>query len=133
MEEKLKSKLLYKLQLYILKVIPMVMAFCYLLNIVLGFFDVDLEVLSYISSCSIFTLVFLYLSSYVFKFCEYHRVFLHYITVNWLLNIYDLYIGIPLSDRDLLSLYLIISCIFLFVILYFHVKDNKKSVSQNYI
>lgn len=97
-EESLRSKALYKIQLYMLKVIPMVMAFICLLNTTLSYFDIDVPVLSYIASNSILTIIFLYLSSYVFRFCAYHRMFMHYTTVTWILNIVDTYIGIPIGD-----------------------------------
>lgn len=131
LEERLKSKSLYKLQLYILKVIPMVMAFIFWLNTLLSYFDIDIEIFSYIGSCSIITLLFLYISSYVFRFCEYHRMFLHYVGIIWVLNIYDYYIGIPLDDLLLFIIYQLISGIALFIILYYHVKTNKKQASRN--
>lgn len=120
------NKALYKIQLYLLKVIPMVMAFICLLNTTLSYFDVDLPVLSYISSNSILTVIFFYISSYVFKFCEYHRMFIHYNTLMWVLNIYDMYIGVPISDRSIFSIYLIITGIFMFIILYLYVKSHGK-------
>lgn len=127
----LRSKALYKVQLYMLKVIPMVMTFICLLNTVLSYYDIDLPVLSYISSNSILTIIFFYLSSYVFRFCEYHRIFIHYNTFMWILNIYDMYVGVPLNDRDILSVYLIITGIFLFIILYLYVKSNKKPTAKD--
>lgn len=120
------NEALYKIQLYLLKVIPMVMAFICLLNTTLSYFDIDLPVLSYISSNSILTVVFFYISSYVFKFCEYHRMFIHYNTLMWVLNIYDMYIGVPISDRSIFSIYLIITSIFMFIILYLYVKSHRK-------
>lgn len=120
------NEALYKIQLYLLKVIPMVMAFICLLNTTLSYFDIDLPVLSYISSNSILTVVFFYISSYVFKFCEYHRMFIHYNTLMWVLNIYDMYIGVPISDRSIFSIYLIITGIFMFIILYLYVKSHRK-------
>lgn len=125
-EVNLKSKILYKIQLYMLKVIPMVMAFCCLLNSIFSYFDIDLEFLSYISSCSILMLIYLYIASYVFRFCRYHRMFLHYIVINTVLNTFDLYVGIPLNDLELLTLYMSITGITLFIILYLYVKSNKK-------
>lgn len=125
-EEVSLNKALYKIQLYLLKVIPMVMAFICLLNTTLSYFDIDLPVLSYISSNSILTIVFFYISSYVFKFCEYHRMFIHYSTLMWILNIYDMYIGVPISDRSIFSIYLIITGIFIFIILYLYVKSHRK-------
>lgn len=124
-EAKLKSKLLYKVQLILLKVIPMVMAFICLLNTVLSYYDIDLEFLSYIGSCSILMVAYLYISSYVFRFCEYHRMFLHYIVVTQSISTYDTYIGVPLSDRGILSVYLVISGIFLFIILRLYVKHRR--------
>ena len=125
-EENLKSKILYKTQLCLLKVIPMVMAFIFWINTVLSYFDIDLEVFSYIGSCSIITIVYLYISSYVFRFCEYHRMFLHYVCIIWLINIYDYYIGIPVDDISMLIIYQIITGICLFTILYLYAKNHKR-------
>ncbi len=75
--------------------------------------------------------VYLYISSYVFRLCEYHRMFLHYIVVNTAINTYDLYIGIPLSDLEILALYMSFTGITLFIILYLYVKSHKKSTSQD--
>lgn len=125
------NKALYKIQLYLIKVIPMVMAFISLVNTVFSYYDIDLPILSYIGGYSILTIVFLYLASYVFKFCEYHRMFIHYIVVNWALNIYDAYIGIPLNDRGLLITYLTVTGIFLFIILYLYAKSHKRTTSKD--
>lgn len=125
------NKILYKIQLYILKVIPMVMAFCYLLNSIFSYYDIDLGFLSYLSGCSILMIVYLYIASYVFKFCEYHRMFLHYMVVNTIINSIDLYIGIPLTDLEILTLYMSITGITLFLILYMYVKSHKKPTGKD--
>lgn len=130
-EENLKSKRLYKVQLYTLKIIPMIMAFVSLLNSVLSYFGIDLPIFSYICSCSVVTLVFLYLSSYVFQFCNYHRMFLHYVVATWIINVIDLYIGIPISDLNYLCLQMIITGICLFIILYMYVKSNKRATIKD--
>lgn len=123
-EVKLRNSL-YKIELYLIKTIPILTAAVYLLNTILSFvFDIDAPILSYIGGVSIFTLMFFYLSSYVFKFCTYHRMFIHYITFNWLLNIYDYYIGVPLNNRNMFALYIIITGLFMFLILYFHQKEK---------
>lgn len=109
----------------------MIMAFISLVNTVLSYYDIDLPILSYIGGYSILMLIFLYLSSYIFKFCKYHRIFIHYITVTWILNIIDLYIGIPIGDLSYILLQLIIAGISLFTILYFYVKSHKKSTNKN--
>lgn len=112
------SKFLYKIELYLLKVIPMIMAALHLASTTLFYFGIDLEILSYIGGVSFLTLGFLYLSSYVFKFCEYHRMFLHYVVVTNIISIYDAYIGIPVSDGTLFIINTSIAGIFLFIILY---------------
>lgn len=130
-EVNLRSKILYKAQLYLLKVIPMVMAFICLLNTILSYFDIDVILLSYLGSCSILMIVYLYIASYVFRFCEYHRMFLHYIVVITVLNTYDYYVGIPVSDLHLLITYQIITGVCLFTILYLYVKSHKKPTGKD--
>lgn len=122
-EEKL-NKIFYLIELYLIKTIPIVIALIALLNTILSYFYIDAPILSFIGGTSIFTLMFLYLSSYVFKFCVYHRLPIHYITINWLLNIYDYYIGIPLSNKNLFLMYMIITGITILLILYFKFKKK---------
>ena len=131
MVENLKSKTLYKIELGLLKVIPMILALTALLNSILSYFGIDLYILSYIGGVSIFTMLFLYLSSYVFKFCEYHRMFLHYIVSTWIINVIDYYVGIPISDLEYLCLQMIIAGISLFIILYLYVKSHKKPTIED--
>ena len=104
----------------------MVLAMLAVLNTTLSYFYIDLPILSYIGGVSVLSLVFFYLASYVFKFCEYHRMFLHYITINWILNIIDYYFGIPVSDKGMFLIYMAITGIFMFVILYLYLKARKK-------
>lgn len=131
MVENLKSKTLYKIELGLLKVIPMILALTALLNSILSYFGINLYILSYIGGVSIFTMLFLYLSSYVFKFCEYHRMFLHYIVSTWIINIIDYYVGIPISDLEYLCLQMIIAGISLFIILYLYVRSHKKPTIED--
>lgn len=120
---------LYKVELYLLKIIPILLAGIHLANTVLSYYGIDIILLSYIGSVSLIPLIFLYISSYVFKFCEYHRMFLHYIVINNSVNVYDYYIGIPITNRALLTTHLIIAGICLIIILYLYVKTNKKTIT----
>lgn len=121
----MEERKLYKSVIIAIRVIPMLLAAVALLNTMLSYFGIDAPILSYIGGVSLFPLIFLYLSSYAFRFCEYHRMFLHYVSVNWVLNIYDYYIGIPISEKGIFMLYTILTCIFLFLILYYHQKCRK--------
>ena len=119
------SKALYKIELYLLKVIPMIIAALCLANTTLFYFGIDATILTYIGGVSFLTLGFLYLSSYVFKFCAYHRMFLHYIVVVNILSYIDLEYGIPLSDFNLFIMYTSIAAIFMFLIIYLKVKHEQ--------
>lgn len=118
------QKRLNRLTIGMLKVIPMLLALVSLLNSTLSFFGIDLMILSYIGCTSLLSLAFLYLASYCFGFCEYHRMFLHYVVVNDLLSIYDYHIGIPISDIGLFLIHIILTGIALYLILYMHQKQK---------
>jgi hypothetical protein len=122
-EENLNNKYLYKLFILILKFIPSIIAMIHLLSTILSYFSIDLVILSYIGSISLLPLLFMYLASYVFKFCSYHRMFLHYSVIINSLNIYDYYIGIPISNMEIIMVHIIISIIFSFIITYLYLKE----------
>lgn len=129
-EENLKVSL-YKIEVYSLKVIPIILALGDLLNTLLYLFEIDAAIISYIGGVSFLSLAFLYLSSYVFKFCEYHRMPLHFIVVNNIINIYDWYIGIPIGLVEMILLEVILVGITIFLAIYLHEKDNKKLAARN--
>lgn len=120
------NKTLYRLELYLIKIIPIILAGITLLNTILSYVGIDTPILSYIGGISFLTLGFLYLTSYVFKFCSWHRMALHYVLIINLLNTYDYYIGIPVSDYFLLKIHLTITGIFLLLTL--HLKFNANGI-----
>lgn len=127
----LRSKDLYKIELYLLKVMPMLLAAIYLVNTVLSYYDIIIPALSHIGGLSFIPLVFMYVSSYVFRFCSYHRMFLHYIVVNNSINLIDYYYTLPISDWELLILHMSVAGIILFIILYLYVKSHSKFIKKN--
>lgn len=128
-EAGLNSKTLYKLFLYSLKIIPMVMAGLFLLNTVLSYFDIDYSIISYLAGIGFIPWVFILLASYTLRFCEYHRMFLWYILVNNAVCLIDDNYGLPISDRGYLVLHFIVAGVFLFLVLYFHQKCRKKKAA----
>ncbi|QOR59851.1 hypothetical protein KNV45_gp31 [uncultured phage cr271_1] len=118
MVEKSVNKNQMKLFVLVSKVLPMILALCHLLNCIFGYFNWNNVILGYISGISILTIVYLYFISYLIKLCEYHRMFLHYCVIIDIINIYDYYIGIPITNIQLMFLYIIISIIIMFIILY---------------
>ena len=125
------NKLYYKLFIVVLKYTPVLIALCYVLNTVTAVFGIYIEPLSNIAGVSLLTWIFLYIATYVFKFCIYHRMFLWYILIDDLLNIIDYYYELPIETSNLLMIHNSIIGIFLFIILYIYVKDHKKSTGKN--
>ena len=123
-EESSINRRLYKITMIVLKVIPMLLALCTAINTVFGLSNIDNALLSYVGGVSFLPLLFLYLTSYVFRFCSYHRMFLHYVLLTNVINIYDFYIGIPLSDKAMIEVYAVVTCVFAFVILYLYRKTR---------
>ena len=123
------GKVLYKIELLLIKVIPFIIMFCYALNSILYYFDIEVIFLSTFSGLSILTWIFLYISSFVFKFCIYHRLPLYYILTIDIINYYDYLIGLPISDKRLFILDIIIIGIFLLFIVYFKFKQHEQRTS----
>ena len=107
-----------------LKVIPMLLAFLAILNTAFDFFGISSSVLSLVGGISLLPLLFVYLASYVFRFCIYHRMFLHYILVNNTITLLDYYIGIPMATFNLFILHVVLIGLFLFLVLYFYRKER---------
>lgn len=114
-EENLR-KGLYKLVVYSIKVIPMIISGIYLMNTIFSYFDIDLPILSYVVQFLFISMM--YLTSFAFRFCSWHRMFIHYILIVFILNIIDYHIGLPLSDRELFLMYIILTTVCLFIMLY---------------
>lgn len=111
------NKYIYKIELYLLKIIPMLLALCSFLNTILFYFGINLTILTYLGGVSFLTLGFLYISSYAFQFCSYHRMFLHYILIVNIISYIDMEFSIPISDFNLLILYSAIAFISMVIIL----------------
>ena len=119
------NKNLYKIELGLLKIIPMLLAGIYLANSILSYLGIDIILLSAFGGMSVLPLLFLYITSYCFRFCEYHRMFLHYILFNDIINYIDYLYSIPISDKHLFVLHIISAGVFLFIILYLKLKVCK--------
>lgn len=102
----------------------MLLAFCDLVHTALNLFGIDAPILSFIGGISFLTLLFLYLVSYVFRFCVYHRMFLHYVLVNNILSTIEYTIGIPVNFNGIVAIFMINTGIFAFLILYFYRKEK---------
>lgn len=115
----------HKLFLGFLKILPMVIAGLFLLNTVLSSFDIDWPIISYIASVGLIPWLFIMGASYLFHFCEYHRMFLWYIMANNIICWTDQEFHLPISDWNFFILHIIIAGTFLFLVLYYHQKCRK--------
>lgn len=122
-----KHKRLLKVELFLVKVMPMIVSLAYLIIATSYCFGVDMSIMSSIAGMSFVPLLFMYVSSYVFGFCSYHRMFLHYIAFNDVISLMDAYIGI--QYRMFLAFCVSILGIALFIILYLYVKNHKRAIA----
>lgn len=111
---------LHKLLIVSIKGIPMLLAGLFLMNTLLSYFDIDIPTLSYVVFWIL--ILFLYLTSYAFKFCLYHRMFLHYIVFNTIVTSIDYEYELPISNWNLFVFNVIVAGMFLFITLYLKFK-----------
>lgn len=119
-----------KIFLIMLKTIPILLASISFINTTLNILGVKIMFLTSMSFISVLPLIFLYMASYVFQFCAYHRMFLHYLSFILLLNTIDLYWIIPISRMNCVIIFMIITFIFLIITLYKYLK-SKRHVDKN--
>ena len=113
MEENLKKVVSHKLFLLTIKYIPYFISLGYFIYTILSFFEVDIIILGYFIHMSMFSWLFMYLTSFIFKFCWKHRLPLYYILINETLTVSDYYIHIPIVVNGLLILHLSIFILFI--------------------
>lgn len=120
--EKSLSKVKYKLILIIVKYIPFLIAVGNVLNSFLSYYNYDCRWLNYTIGLSIIPTIFIYLVADVLRFCNYHKVFLHYTVLITIINWIDNYIGIPVSDTVYCLIGITLFCIASFIALYLHLQ-----------
>ena len=119
MEEKLSIKLVKIFRIY-LKLIPVVLAIASFVNCIFAYYDIQLKFLAHLFM--ILLISFIYVASYVLKFCEYHRISLHYIVLIYIINCYDYYIGIPINYIELFMMYSMITFVAIIIGIYLKLK-----------
>lgn len=116
----LSNKTLYQLEIKSTKVLPIVIAVIYIINTLWAYYFYDERLFSVIGGMSLLPLSKLYLSSFTYKLCFHHRIFIYYIFLCNILYTVDYYMdGIPISDRDYLLLNVVLFGIFLILYIIF--------------
>lgn len=106
------NKHLYKIKLWLLKILPFVLSLFVFIDLILGCINITIPIITYIGSVGLISLLFLYVSSYVFKFCKWHRVPLHYIATTEIFNLIDYWFLPHITNHIILIVYCLIFGLF---------------------
>ena len=128
-----KSKYLYKLTLATIKLLPMIMVLSYILMFILANTIEAFVIIPHILGTVIAPLVLLYLISYLFRYCYFHRMFIHYYAFVEILNVTDYYVRIPISDKAISLLHDSVSIIFIISVSVIYIIKFKKEECGNLI
>ena len=122
------NKTLYTIFLISIKYIPILLALGDCMHSIFSYYDINAACISYLSGISILSLLFIYAASFTFGFCSSHRVPLHYVVISNSIALYDSWIGIPISDKQMLCTYLIVFGISIFIYLYCRYVEHNKNI-----
>lgn len=124
-EARLRSKFLYKIELIGIKYIPIIIALLYFIDTILDALEVEIDALSHLFGLSFLPWCFLLLSSFVFKFCLYHRLPLYYIAINHIISLIDYYIGIPIGLQGWIVGHILMLFMFIVLMIVNHQKNKQ--------
>lgn len=118
MSKKLKLKDIFVL---LIKYMPIIQMVGMLFNNLLYYFQICNQfcyIIDFVIGNSLITTFLLFVCSYIFGFCNWHRLLITSNFVNITIASIDSVYRIPISNLELLILYFIIYLIFLFIIVY---------------
>lgn len=126
--DKQLNKTLYKILIIILKYMPSASMIFQVLGLILNYFGISVTPIAFLGGSSLIYLILMFIISYVFQFCNLHRIPLIYITLVLIINGIDSFIGIPICTLLLFKIHFIIGGIFIGLFIYYIYKNrNKKS------
>ena len=123
----LQNKQLYKVDLFLLKLLPVIMVISHIIASYGAIFKVVsgaaiiIQIVSHYLGLVIAPIAFMYISSHVFQFCNYHRMFIHYIAVIELMNVTNWYFKVPISNllwnsiQDVITIGFFIAAIIMYI------------------
>lgn len=116
-------KSVHKIVVYLIKTIPIFVSFLYITNTILSYFYINFTLFSFVGGVSLIFIILLYFCSITYRFCIYHRLFIHYITLNWLLDIIDYRFSV-FTEKSYIIFFLVITAITLFLATYFKFRNK---------
>ena len=105
----------------LIKYIPIVQMVGMIFNNLLFYFNICNQVcyiIDFVIGNSLITTFLLFVCSYMFGFCNWHRLLITSNFVNITIASIDSVYTIPINDLELIMLYVIVYLIFLFIIIY---------------
>lgn len=110
----------------LIKFIPAIQMAGMLLNNTFYYFDIDYftYITDFTIGNSIITTFLLYVCSYVFNFCIWHRLIITANFINICIAIVDTIVLLPISNIQLLIIYYTISIIFISISTIIHIKKK---------
>ena len=105
-----------RLLILLIKFIPVIQMAGMLLNNTAYYFEINNEfsyTFDFLIGNSIVTTFLIYLCSYIFNFCIWHRLIITANLINLIIANIDAIIGLPITDIQLLIIYYIIASIFI--------------------
>lgn len=122
------TKSLYKIELLLIKVTPFIISAGYIIDITLNCFNINSSILNYIIDLSLIPFIVLYTSSFVFRFCIYHRLPLYYILILDLISYYQYNNSIEIYYKHLTNMILISIGIVMLILVYIKNKEHEQAV-----
>lgn len=138
MKIKISSKTLYKWEIESTKKTPIIIVLMYIIYAIFSYYGYEIEEFSFIGGASLLLLGKEYLSSFTYKLCTHHRMFIYYVFIQIIIQYIDLKIGgIPVSDRSYLVINLALFGISTFLYIIFKRKydfsiKNRSKISERY-
>ena len=128
----LKTKELYKVDLFLLKLLPVIMVISHIIASYGAIFKVVsgaaiiIQIVSHYLGLVIAPIAFMYISSHVFQFCNYHRMFIHYIAVIELMNVTNWYFQLPITNELYNGIQVTITIVFAILALVMYIKKRRQ-------
>jgi len=117
-----------KFLLLLFKYIPVMQMAGILINNLLYYFDICRNVcycIDFIFGNSIITTVLLFVCSYIFKFCKWHKIIITANFINLMIANIDCIITIPINDLSLLIIYYFIAIVFIIIATITHLQKKQ--------
>lgn len=121
MNNQIIDKRRHKLLIFVLKILPAIMASSYVIEMISIFLGFGTQVLVNFIGMIVAPILFMYLASYVFKFCEYHRIFIHYVLILEILTTIKWYYPIIVTSQLVLNISFFLSGLLMLCVVFFNV------------